>query len=654
MAIDTRKMTGQRLYREMRLQAGAVDAQSRTVEAALSSEQPVERWFGREVLVHSTKAVNLERARDGSLPLLFSHDPTRLIGSVSNIRIDQGRLRGTLTFGRSEDAEERWQDVQDGHLRSVSIGYTLDEWIEEKGSDVVKVTRWTLLEASMVSIPADATVGVGRSLEGPEMDNDQDLDVSAIERDTSAAASAQRAQGVKAERQRIRDIHARFAPFAERGQKFVALRDRCIAQGIEAERAASLLLEMLASDVEPVMEAPAEDQPFSRGYEIGGRDERHTLIRAGASAFENYRQAAKLNIAVRAGLASEKEREQYRGSATQGMTLVELAREALRVAGQDSRGDPMAVVRRAFALRTAPTVSHTTSDFVDILVDAANKSTLRGFNEAPETWNQWARIGSTNDFRRFHRAALSGFGDLDVVPEGHEYEYGTMADVREYGQLKTYGKLFSITRQAIVNDDLNEFTRVPQAMGRAAARMVGDECYNILINGTSTTLAQDGVALFNTATHGNYVSSGGAAPNVSTLDAGYKAMAIQTDPNGVTLNIRPRHLIVPVALEMTSKVLAASQYDPGATAGVFKPNPFAGVFNVVADARLDAFNPAGWFLAADGSTYDTVEAVFLNGQQEPFLEQQDTFTVDGVAFKVRLDVVALALDYRGLYYNDGA
>lgn len=644
---------GQRMFREVRLQAGTVDANTRTVEAALSSEQPVERWFGQEVLVHSTKAVNLDRARDGSLPLLFSHDPTRLIGSVTNIRLEDGRLRGTLTFGRSEDAEERWRDVQDGHLRSVSIGYTLDEWVQEKGSDEVKVTRWTLLEASMVSIPADATVGVGRSLEDTGMDH-EDLDITTIERETSASTAQQRMQGVKAERQRIRDITARFAPFLERGAKYVSLRDQCIDKGVDAERAGHLLLDMVASSVEPVVQEPPVDQGFSRSYEIGGRSERQTLMQPGNTAFENYRTAAALTIAVRSGLATDKERQQDKGSVTQGMTLVELAREALRVSGQDSRGDPMAVVRRAFMLRTAPGVSHTTSDFVDILVDAANKSALRGYSEAPETWNRWARVGSTNDFRRFHRAGLSGFGDLDVVPEGHEYEYGSMADVREYAQLRTYGKLFSITRQAIVNDDLNQFTKIPMAMGRAAARMVGDEVYNILINGTTATLAQDGVALFNTATHANYVSSGGAAPNVTTLDTGYKSMATQTDPNGVTLNIRPRHLIVPVALEMTSKVLAASQYDPGATAGVFKPNPFAGVFEVTADARLDGFNPAGWFLAADGNQYDTVEAVFLNGQQEPYLEQQDTFTIDGVAFKVRLDVVALALDYRGLYYNDGA
>jgi HK97 family phage prohead protease len=653
-----RKISGERMFREMRLASTKVDEASRTVEAALSSEQSVERWFGREVLVHTPDAIDLSRA-DGGLPLLFSHDPRRLIGSVTNLRVEDGKLRGTMTFARNADAAERWQDVVDGHLRSVSIGYELEEWTQEKGSDVVNVTRWTLYEASMVAIPADATVGVGRNHPGdPNMprateNQDDDLDVDVIERETSARSVAAQNMGAKAERTRVLDIMNRFAPWIDKGHQYVALRDQCIAKNLSPDAAGLKLLELASRGVEAIVSdtAPDSDAP---AFEMGSRDERRTLIQPGATHLEQFRKAAALNIAVRAGIASDQERVDDKGSALRGMTLSELAREYLRVIGKSTAGNSREIVQRAFQIRTASGgVSHTSSDFTDILVDSANKQLLRGFTEAPETWDRWARKGSTNDFRLFRRAGLSGFSDLDVVPEGQEYKYGTWQDVQEYAQLKTFGKLFTITRQAIINDDLGAFSTVPAGMGRAAARMVGDEVYNVLINGTSAVLKQDGVALFNTATHKNYVSSGGAAPSVTTLDAGFVAMAIQTDPNGNTLNISPAHLLLPKALEQTGRVLMAAQFDPAGSAGTLKPNPFNGRLQVTADARLDANDSNGWYLAADANQFDTVEAVFLDGNSEPYLEQQDTMTIDGVAFKVRLDVVALPLDYRGLYFNDG-
>jgi hypothetical protein len=165
------------------------------------------------------------------------------------------------------------------------------------------------------------------------------------------------------------------------------------------------------------------------------------------------------------------------------------------------------------------------------------------------------------------------------------------------------------------------------------------------------TLNQDSVALFHSS-RSNLITSG-AVPSVATINAGYTWMATRTDPAGNTLNIRPKFLIVPMALEMTSSVLTTATYDPAGTAGTLSPNPWNNRLTVVSDPRLDAFNAAGWFLLADGMQHPTVEVVFLDGNQAPYLEEQSTFTVDGAAYKVRLDVVALATDFRGAYYNDG-
>ena len=238
-----------------------------------------------------------------------------------------------------------------------------------------------------------------------------------------------------------------------------------------------------------------------------------------------------------------------------------------------------------------------------------------------------------------------------------------MDDVHELARLSTYGALFSIGRQTLIDDDLGTLSRIPMKMGQAAARKVNGLAYYVLTNGTSATLTQDSTALFASG-HSNYVTSG-AAPSVTTVNAGFVAMATQTPParSGETqtayLNIAPEYLLVPRALETTARILTTSTYDPAGTTSAVStrdsPNPFAGRLTVVADALLDAANSAGWYLAAGkNSGVDTVTVFFLNGQKSPFLEEMDHGSHDGVTYKVRVDAVAVPLDFRGLYYNDGA
>ena len=656
-AITRDRVQGQVFRRELRLDAASLNAEDRTISASLSSEQPVERWFGVEVLQHTKDAIDLSRA-EGGLPLLYNHNTQRLIGSVRDVQLVDGKLRGTLHFGRSTDALERWQDVQDGHLRSMSIGYEISEWVQQKGSETVTVTRWALLEASAVPVPADSTVGIGRSKEETPMPKEvtntpADPEViTEVRGAVSARAEADKKAGAKAERTRTQAIMSRFENFIERGPEYLALRDKCIADGVAAERAADALLAMLSGDSGPVVEVPSITP--ERAAVVPGSSEfrSNARITGGVDVRETFSMHASIAIACRAGFATPEQQAQLRGSMCEGLTLSELAREFLRAHGQDVRGNVVQVVGRALTYRSAVAAAGV-DDFTGILLNASNKAMMRGWVENPETWQIWTGQSDASDFKQFNRLNLSTFGDLDVVPENGEYKYGKFSDIREYSALKTYGKLFSISRQAIINDDMNAFTTIPMLMGRAAARMVGDEAYAILSTGTSTAMKQDSVNLFDASTHKNYVTVG-AAPSVTTVDAGRAAMAIQTDPAGNTLNITPRYLITPRALETTAAILSSAQYDPAASAGTLKPNPFQNKIVPVADARLDTFNSQGWFLAADPSMCPTVEVVFLQGQRSPYMEEQQGFTVDGASYKVRLDVVALAVDFRGLYYNDGA
>ncbi len=157
-----RELAGKELTR---FEPAQFDAQEdeRTVEFSFSSETPVKRWFGNEVLSHDLKAVDLGRMNDGA-PVLFNHDPDRVIGVVERAWVDgeKRRARALVRFSRNSFAEEVLADVRDGVLRNISVGYSIDT-AEERDDNIV-VTRWQPHEVSVVSIPADPSIGIGRSL----------------------------------------------------------------------------------------------------------------------------------------------------------------------------------------------------------------------------------------------------------------------------------------------------------------------------------------------------------------------------------------------------------------------------------------------------------------------------------------------------------
>ncbi len=160
---------GTKAERSFLVQRAAVDEAARTVELAFSSEEPYERWWGIEVLAHEKKSVRLNRLKAGG-PLLCDHDARDHVGVIESVRIDDDLVgRAVVRFGKSARAEEVWQDVKDGIRRNVSVGYVIHkaQLIEtgDSGPESYRVTDWEPFEVSLVSVPADTSVGIGRSME---------------------------------------------------------------------------------------------------------------------------------------------------------------------------------------------------------------------------------------------------------------------------------------------------------------------------------------------------------------------------------------------------------------------------------------------------------------------------------------------------------
>jgi len=194
--------------RGMSFDAKIVDEETRTVRIAVSSEEPVERSFGMEILDHDEKSIELDFARSGRMPLLLDHDPRQQIGVVENVSLDGStrRLRATVRFGRNGLAKEVFDDVVDGIRSNISVGYQVNKMAKE-GTDSYRVKSWLPMEVSVVSIPADRTVGVGRSAgttpaqpkpqslkEEITMTEDVKVDVEAVRAEAAARASKETAE----------------------------------------------------------------------------------------------------------------------------------------------------------------------------------------------------------------------------------------------------------------------------------------------------------------------------------------------------------------------------------------------------------------------------------------------------------------------------
>jgi len=628
-----------------------------TISIAVSSETPVHRWFGTEVLSHEPGAINMERADARGLPVLVSHDSGSLpIGRLQNFRLDaDGKTRGDLRFSERAAASEVESDIRDGIITDVSVGYRIDEY--EETDNGIRATRWTPFEVSMVSVPADHTVGVFRSDEGvpPMADETKRADDGTSNVTDFKAVQAQaKREGLTAGRaaalEEVREIREQFAPFLDRedGPALRALMDDCIDQGNTTVEATAKLLDALKGGVKPVQQTS-----FRQAYQGASEDQqtRQVAVQHGADGFDKWRSGVQESLELRCGLIKQDADKLAGENEFRGASMVDLAREYLGQVGISTRGlSRVQIVGEAFTCRGI--ASHSTSDFSSLLANVANKALLQAYQETDETWQAWTATGSLPDFKQATRPNLSLFDSLDEVKEGAEYTYGTYGDKHEPIVLATYGKLFSITRQALINDDLGALSRIPAGMGRAAARQVGNLVYAVLTSNPEMT--EDGVALFDAA-HNNLNPGGAGAPAVASVDAMRVAMALQKDPSGnATLGIRPMWMLVPVELETSAQTLREAIYDPAATAGTLTPNAVQNTFQVISEHRLSSASATKWYMTASPGTFPTVEVAFLDGMQAPYMETQNGWSQDGAQYKVRLDAGVAPLDWRGMATNDGA
>ncbi|HCB75391.1 MAG TPA: peptidase S14 [Sphingomonas bacterium] len=376
---------------------------------------------------------------------------------------------------------------------------------------------------------------------------------------------------------------------------------------------------------------------------------------------DKFREGAVNWILVKAGVNKlvEKAAMQAGKSATEarvdpgefaGMRNADLAREALENMGVNTRGmrDPDAIVRTAITPQ-ASVITQTTSDFPVLFEQAIHRTLQAAYATTPDTWSRFAGTGTVTDFRAHSRYLRGSFGALDNVNEAGEFKNKPIPDLaKETIKATTKGNIINLSRQAIVNDDMEVFSGLAVDLGRAAKLTIEIDVYALL---NSNPTMNDGVALFH-ANHGN-LAQAGAAPSVAAFDAIRVAMATQKDLSGNEfLDIRPSILVLPIGLGGAARVVNQSQYDPDAVNKLQRPNIVNGMFEDIVDTpRLAG---TAYYAFADPNVAPAIEVVFLNGVTEPFTDSQDGWRVDGVEWKVRHDYGVGAVNWRSGYKQPGA
>lgn len=675
------------MRRMAELAPNSVDNDARTVEVIWSAGARVRRasFFGEpydEELSLDPAHVRLERLNAGA-PFLKVHEIDTLdavIGSVvpGSARIENGRGIAQVRISERADVEPIWRDIQAGHIRAVSIGYQVHRFDISKpdgGRELWRAVDWTPFEISAVPVGADPAAGFRAKGEQhdcvlhrrdapteqgaspmtdktPAAPADQTNETAATEEttmtdDKTGAAEAQahatdtRSQpgpsnqktasakpeapdtevvatrAREAERDRVSTIY----DLAGRLNLERSFAEDLVKRGISVAEARRLILDQVAAKSD-------ETRTFGQvSVPLGGRDERVTRRDAVANALLHRYSPTLFPL--------EDAARQYRG-----MTLLELARESLGNAGVNTRG----LSRDEVATRAL----HSTSDFPEILSAVTNKTLRQAYEAYPRTFMLFCRQVLATDFKAMHRVQLGEAPQLLEVGESGEFKRGTLGESKESYKVKTYGRVVAITRQVLINDDLDAFTRIPAMYGNSIAQLESDVVWGIV---TSNPAMADGTALFH-ANHRNLAGTG-AALDVTSVGAARAAMAKQTGLDKKTvLNIRPAFLIVPAALELKAEQLVAQNLVP-AQSGNVVPQSIR-TLAPISEPRLDAASETAWYLAASPNQIDTIEYAYLEGQQGAYIETRNGFDVDGVEIKCRLDFGAKAIDWRGLYKNPGA
>jgi hypothetical protein len=623
----------------------SLNADARTIELTWSTGSRGRRasWFDGdwyEELDMSPQAVRLDRLNSGAA-LLNNHqsaDLSNILGVVERAWIENGEGRARVRFSERAEVDPIFRDVAAGIIRNVSVGYQVHQWSEPERANkdeppTYRALDWEPMELSLVGVPFDAKAQTRSIPADPSMSEQN----KAAGGDPAPVINVQRTidpnpqpepvpavdnselQRTAADLRRERDIlrmGQSAGLSAEQTDELIRSSKSVQECSIEAVRLLRLRLE--GGDVR-TGEVPAIGHPAR--VEVT-RDSGDTLLRGIEEGLSARVQVGKPMTDL--------------GREFRSYTLLEMTRQYLESRGVNTRGmSKTELVQRGF---------HSTSDFPLLFSNLAGKTLDAAYQEEPHTWRPIARQRNLPDFKDANDLIVAGALTPEPLLEGGEYKAGTLQEAQHTWKLATYARKVTVTRQAIINDDLSALERVPEMLGRGFRRLESNIIWELITGDAITSV--DGLALFKTA----HANSSAQTITTSGFNAARKAMRKQTDIAGNTINLTPSYMMVPTDLEATAlQFLFPTGFAPAERTGGDGPvtAQTAGV-QLIVEPRLDG-SATTWYLAASPGAVEGIVYGYLAGEEGPTVTTTEKRDPDGVELLARFDFGAAVKDYRGFF-----
>ncbi|MBW8636974.1 Mu-like prophage major head subunit gpT family protein [Hoeflea sp. WL0058] len=612
----------------------STDVESRTAEIIWTTGAAVKRYDWRsggyymEMLDVSKDAIRMDRF--DTMPLLDTHDNYSMetrIGTVvpGSVRIQDGKGYCKIKFSKSELGERLLQDLADGHPLNISVGYKVWEYNRKDGDTnelpTLTAIDWEPMEISAVQVPADAGAHSRKENRMPDFQTRTENSNPDIDEVIRAAGR----EPTEKERKRVEEMinlarsmnvdNDSFGFVQEevrRGTSMADFRNLCLERKIEEEE-----------------RTPTYAESAIGGY--GDSDQRFD------------RQQRAMEDALYSRMSGTKPSDEARQF--MGFRLEDFARGLIEAKGVNTRGmsrEDLFLGGHYSRMRPA----HGTSDFPNLLQGAGRRTLMAAYeNSQSKLKTVIAKPSTATDFRPKTAIKISDGGPLEKVNEHGEVKSFSRSEVAESYKIDTFSAIFSLTRQALINDDLGAFTQWATTAGRKAAITEGKLLAKLLAENSwaGPTMAEDNKALFH-ADHNNLAG----APDGLDLDGlklARKAFLKQTDIDGETrINISPKYLLVPTDLEVDAKQLLSTTYPTTYE----DSNSFTNDLVPVVDPWLDD-QPNAWYLWADPTILPVIEYSYLSGAEGPQIAVREGFDTLGSDFRVTLDFGCGAVDFRGAY-----
>lgn len=449
-------------------------------------------------------------------------------------------------------------------------------------------------------------------------DGDSGTDACAGEGDSETAIR-------QAERSRIREIEAMCNYFGMEAKEY-------IDNGSSVENARAAIMGNLMRGGAPISQSGRADVIMDEG--------------------DKFRAAASDALVMRSGIGIENPAEGARE--LMGLSLRDMAVECFTMEGQTgvnrrSADDIFNLAMRQFYNPTAA--------FPAILDIAINKAYVEGHRKVAVTFDRWTKKGSLKDFKTVDNHYLAGpTGEFFEVPEGGELKHDVPRDEkRPTKRLKTYGRQFTLTRQAFINDDIDLVTRIPARYAASARRTQNKQCCQVLVNNPAV---YDGTALFSRM-HGNLIKTGTGITQTS-LQIMIMALQTQKDEFGEAIIVRPAIILVPVgyAFDMYTIFNSPTINTGGNTQAVNPLYRYRDQIEIIEEPTLNVLcggfgNTMPWFLFGAADDTDFMEVDYLNGQEIPNIRRMETPGTLGFIWDIYLDWGVNIMDFRGAVKNPG-